>query len=66
MMVVPENGVVVKSLCGIKPEVQLLFSSSSYTTISVHVGLQNPLPCLLVSEQLDVDLVVVVRENISI
>lgn len=39
MMSVPEDAVIMKALCGIKPEVKLLLSSGAYTTIAIYVSL---------------------------
>lgn len=49
VMIVPEDAVVVKALCWIKPEVELLFSSRAYTSVAVYVGLQDPIPSFFVA-----------------
>lgn len=59
MVIVPENAVVVETLCWIEPLVKLLFPSCLHASVSVHVGLQHPFPSLLI-------LIMVVRKSIKI
>lgn len=66
VVIVPQDAVVMKTLCGIKPQVKLLFPSCANASIPVHVCLQDPFPSLLMPEQLKINLVVVVREDIRI
>lgn len=66
VVIVPQDAVVMKTLRGIKPQVELLFPSGANASIPIHVSLQDPFPSLLMPEQLEVNLVVVVWENIRI
>lgn len=66
MMAVPDDAVVVLLLGRVKPEIELLFSPSADAAIGVDVRLQDPVVPLVMSKELDVDLVVVVREGLSI
>lgn len=65
-MAVPENAVVVVLLCGVEPQVELLFSTGSDASVRVDVGLEGPISSLVAAKQLDIDLVVVVRVSLCI
>lgn len=65
-MAVPENAVVVVLLCGVEPQVELLFPTGSDASVRVDVGLEGPISSLVAAKQLDIDLVVVVRVSLCI
>lgn len=66
MMIVPDDAVLMMLFCWVKPEVEFLFSSSAYTSISVYVCLEDPVVSFIMTKQLDVYLIMGMRENVCI
>lgn len=66
MVAVPEDAVVMVLLCRIEPEIELLFSSGTDTSVGIDVCLDNPVVPLVMSKKFDVNLVVVVRKHVPI
>lgn len=66
MMVVPDDAVLMMLFCRVKPEIEFLFSSGAYTSISVYVCLEDPVVSFIMTKQLYVNLIMGMRENICI
>lgn len=66
MVIIPDEAVLMVLLCRVKPEIEFLFSSSAHTSISVDICLEDPVVFFVMTKQLDVNLIMVVRRSICI
>lgn len=66
MMIIPDDAVLMVLLCRVKPEIEFLLSSGADTSISVDICLEDPVISFIMTKQLDVNFIMVVRGSICI
>lgn len=60
MVTVPDDAVVMMLLCWIKPEIEFFFSSSTDTSICIHISLKYPNISLIMTQKFNINLIMVV------
>lgn len=65
-LMAPQDGILMKILCGIKPKSVSLFPSNRCASVPIDVGLNSPFPPSYVPQELKVQFVMSLLKHISI